>query len=68
MRLEKLVRVATNLRNQGKDVIIVSSGAIGVGRKALNLQERPTKRSVKQACAVVGQVRLMMVYQILFAE
>lgn len=67
-KLEKLVRILTDLRNQGKDVILVSSGAIGVGRKALGLSKRPKQKSVKQACAAVGQARLMMVYQKLFAE
>lgn len=67
-KMERLVRILTDLRNQGRDVILVTSGAIAVGRKALGLQERPTKRSVKQACAAVGQANLMMVYQKLFAE
>ncbi len=67
-KMERLVRILTDLRNQGKDVILVTSGAIAVGRKALGLKERPTKRSVKQACAAVGQASLMMVYQKLFAE
>lgn len=67
-KMERLVRILTDLKNQGRDVILVTSGAIAVGRKALGLQERPTKRSVKQACAAVGQANLMMVYQKLFAE
>lgn len=67
-KMEKLVRILTNLRNQGKDVILVTSGAIAVGRKALGLMEKPKERSIKQACAAVGQARLMMVYQKLFSE
>lgn len=67
-KMERLVRILTDLRNQGKDVILVTSGAIAVGRKALGLIERPTQRSIKQACAAVGQASLMMVYQKLFAE
>jgi glutamate 5-kinase len=67
-KMERLVRILTDLRNQGKDVILVTSGAIAVGRKALGLPERPTQRSIKQACAAVGQASLMMVYQKLFAE
>jgi glutamate 5-kinase len=67
-KMERLVRILTDLRNQGKDVILVTSGAIAVGRKALGLTERPTERSIKQACAAVGQANLMMVYQKLFAE
>lgn len=68
VKMEKFVRILTDLRNQGRDIVVVSSGAIGVGRKALGLRERPTECSVKQACAAVGQSRLMMVYQKLFSE
>ncbi len=68
VKLEKLVRFLCDLRNQGKDVILVSSGAIGVGAKALGLFERPKTTSMKQACAAVGQGQLMMVYQKLFSE
>ena len=67
-KMEKLVRILTNLRNQGKDVILVSSGAIAVGRNALGIKDKPTEISIKQAYAAVGQARLMMVYQKLFAE
>lgn len=68
IKVEKLVRELSDLRNQGKDVILVSSGAIGVGRKAAGLKERPDTISTKQACAAIGQCRLMMIYQKLFAE
>lgn len=67
-KLEKFVRILINLRNQGKEVIVVSSGSIGVGRKALGLKERPQKKALRQACAAVGQGRLMMMYEKLFAE
>lgn len=67
-KLERFVRVLTDIRNQDKEVVIVSSGAIGAGRKALGIKEKPTELSVKQACAAVGQARLMMIYQKLFAE
>lgn len=67
-KMERLVRVLTDLNNQGKEVILVSSGAIAAGRKSLQIAERPTEKSVKQACAAVGQARLMMLYQKLFAE
>jgi glutamate 5-kinase len=67
-KMEKLVRILTDLRNQGKDVILVSSGAIAVGRETIGLKEKPKVTAVKQACAAVGQARLMMVYQKLFAE
>ncbi|PXV95471.1 glutamate 5-kinase [Lachnotalea glycerini] len=68
IKLEKLVRELCDLRNQGKNVVLVSSGAIGVGRFAMGLKERPDTISMKQACAAVGQAKLMMTYQKLFAE
>lgn len=68
VKMEKFVRILTDLHNQGKEIVVVSSGAIAVGRKALALKERPTERSLKQACAAVGQSRLMMVYEKLFSE
>ncbi len=66
--LERLVRILTDLQNEGKEVVLVSSGAIAVGRKALNLKDKPTETKVRQACAAVGQAKLMMLYQKLFAE
>ena len=68
VKLEKLVRVLTNLRNQGKEVILVSSGAIAVGRKKLGLRKEEMTLSKKQACAAVGQAQLMMTYQKIFSE
>lgn len=66
-KLEGLVRVLTDMRNMGKEVILVSSGAIAVGRKKLNLSGALTLAQ-KQACAAVGQAQLMMVYQRIFSE
>lgn len=68
IKLEILVREISNLRNQGKDVVLVSSGAIMVGRNALGFEQRPQTLAEKQACASVGQARLMMIYQKLFME
>lgn len=73
IRLEKLVRELCDIRNQGKEVVLVTSGAIAAGKKAVNLQEmdRGTQAeamAVKQACSAIGQARLMMTYQKLFAE
>lgn len=68
LKMEQLVRILTDLNNQGKEVIVVSSGAIAVGRKAAGILERPKELAVRQACAAIGQARLMMVYQKLFAE
>ena len=67
-KLEILVRELADLHNQGKDVIVVSSGAIAVGRSAMGIHRRPEELAEKQACAAVGQARLMMIYQKLFAE
>lgn len=67
-KLELLVREISDLHNQGKEVVLVSSGAIGVGSNALNIQGKPQALEQKQACAAVGQARLMMIYQKLFAE
>ena len=68
VKLEKFVRILTDLHNQGKVIIVVSSGAIAVGRKALGLTKRPDTTSLIQACAAIGQSRLMTVYQKLFSE
>lgn len=67
-KIEQLVRVLSDLRGQGKEVILVSSGAIAAGRQALGYNKRPKRLEEKQAFAAVGQARLMMVYQKLFAE
>ena len=67
-KMERLVRVLCDLKNQGMDVILVSSGAIAAGRKVLGLQEKPKSMSLKQACAAAGQANLMMIYQKLFYE
>ena len=68
IKLEILVREISDLKNQGKDVVLVSSGAIMVGRNTLGFEERPQRTSQKQACASVGQAKLMMIYQKLFSE
>lgn len=68
LKLERLIRILTDLKNQGKEIVLVSSGAISVGRKALHIKERPQEAAIRQACAAVGQSRLMMVYQKLFGE
>ena len=69
-KLDMLVRELCDLRNQGKDVVLVTSGAIAVGKRAVNFndvkEENPI--AVKQAYAAIGQARLMMTYQKIFAE
>lgn len=67
-KIEKLVRILTDLRSRGKDVVLVSSGAIAVGRKAFGCNHRPATTAEKQALAAIGQARLMMTYERLFGE
>lgn len=68
IKLEVLVREICNLRNMGKDVVLVTSGAIAVGKRAVHLDENDDPIAVKQACAAIGQARLMMTYQKIFSE
>lgn len=67
-KLEKFVRILINIRNKGKEVIVVTSGAVGVGKTVLSLETVPREESLRQACAAVGQGRLMMIYEKLFSE
>ena len=66
-KIEKLVRIISDLKGQGKEGVLVSSGAIAAGRQAFH-HGKPGSLAEKQAFAAVGQARLMMVYQKLFAE
>ena len=66
--VEELVKVLSDLKNAGHQIILVSSGAIGIGTKKLRLGERPTELRMKQAAAAVGQCRMMHIYDKLFAE
>ena len=67
-RIEKLVRVISDLQNSGKQVVLVSSGAIGVGVNKLKLKEKPKTIREKQAVAAVGQCELMHIYSKFFGE
>lgn len=66
--IEALVRTIADLSNQGKEVVLVSSGAIGVGTGLLRLEKRPNRTIDKQAVAAVGQCELMHIYSKLFLE
>ncbi len=68
LKIEKLVRILVDMKNSGKDVVLVSSGAIAVGRNTIGMHRRPEGLPEKQACAAIGQAKLMMVYQKIFAE
>lgn len=67
-RIDKLARIISDLSNQGKEVILVSSGAIGVGVDKLKMHERPKTIREKQAVAAVGQCELMHMYSKFFSE
>ena len=67
-RVEKLVKVLSDLKNAGHEMILVSSGAIGMGVGKLNLSGRPDDMPTKQAAAAVGQCELMYTYDRLFLQ
>lgn len=67
-RVEKLCEVMSDLKNAGHQIILVSSGAIGMGVGKLSLKSRPTDIPTKQAAAAVGQCELMYIYDKLFSE
>lgn len=67
-RVESLCRVLSDLKNAGHEIILVSSGAIGMGVGKLSLKERPADVPTKQAAAAVGQCELMYTYDKLFSE
>ena len=62
-RLFRVVESASRLRQEGREVLIVTSGAVGLGRVALQLPEPPATAELKQTCAAIGQSRLMELYQ-----
>ena len=67
-RTEKFVRVLSDIHNSGREIILVSSGAIGLGMSKLGLSERPKDTVTKQACAAIGQCEMMYMYDKLFGE
>ena len=67
-RIEELCKVISDLKNAGHEIILVSSGAIGMGVGKMNLSERPKDMPGKQAAAAVGQCELMYTYDKLFTE
>ena len=67
-RVEELCRVLSDLKNAGHEIILVSSGAIGMGAGKLSLPHRPEDTPTKQAAAAVGQCELMYTYDKAFAE
>ena len=67
-RVETLCKVLSDIRNAGHEVVLVSSGAIGMGAGKLSLKERPQDIPTKQASAAVGQCELMYTYDRLFTD
>ena len=67
-RIESLVKVLSDLKNAGREIVLVTSGAIGVGAGHLGLKERPRDIGGKQAAAAVGQCELMYTYDKQFSE
>ncbi len=67
-RIEKLIRELADLANSGKEIILVTSGAVGAGMDRLGLKEKPKTIPEKQAAAAVGQSILMHVYGKIFGE
>ncbi len=66
--MDRLARVLSDLQNQGKEIVLVSSGAIGMAVGKLGLSEKPKETAKKQAVAAVGQCELMYLYDKLFSE
>jgi len=66
--LERIVRVISYLHNQGREVVVVSSGAIGMGVSKIGLKRKPKKLEDKQAMAAIGQGLLMHIYEDIFAK
>lgn len=67
-RMTNLVRVISDLHNSGREIIMVSSGAVGLGAGKLGLPEKPRDTKTKQAVAAIGQCELMHVYDDMFAK
>jgi glutamate 5-kinase len=67
-QLEQLVAQVAALKKAGQEVVLVTSGAVGAGMGALGYESRPANLAEKQACAAVGQSRLMAMYDKLFAQ
>lgn len=67
-RLDQLAMVLSDLHNQGKEIILVSSGAVGIAMGKLGLSKKPEEMKEKQALAAVGQCELMYLYDKLFSD
>ena len=61
-KIEKMVRVLSDFKNRGREIVIVSSGAVSAGIGRLNVDHRPRSTEEKQALAAVGQIQIMKIY------
>src|SRR5690554_7915632 len=68
MVIERLVRVLSDLRNQAKSIVLITSATIGIGRAKMGISERPKSTLEKQALVAIGQVSLMHIYSELLNE
>jgi len=68
LNLERIVRVISYLYNQEKEIVVVSSGAIGLGASKIGLKKKPEKLEDKQAMAAIGQGALMHIYENIFTK
>jgi glutamate 5-kinase len=68
MRIERLVRVITDIHSEGKHVILVSSGAIATGAAKMGITQKPDDKIKKQALAAIGQAELIRIYDKFFEE
>lgn len=66
--IESFCKVVSDIKNAGLEILVVSSGAVGMGMGKLGLKERPSELALKQAAAAVGQCELMYAYDRLFGE
>lgn len=67
-RIERLIRVFSDIKNSGREIIFVTSGAVAVGVGRLGFRERPSDIPARQACAAVGQCELMNIYAAEFSK
>lgn len=68
VKMEVLVRELCNIKNMGKDVVLVTSGAVAAGRRAVEALKHDSSISAKQACSAIGQAKLITIYDKIFAE
>src|SRR5699024_8870817 len=66
--VEELVKVISDIKNSGYEIVLVTSGAIGLGAARLGMSSKPKDTPTKQACAAIGQCELMNMYDKLFNE